>query len=68
MKIEVENGRLIISKNIYSNMMFKDGYRVQYAEILNVDAKELAKALKPYLDSIDNCSFKKDDGLDGVNI
>ena len=58
MNIKVENDRLIAY----------DRHDNSITIYLDVDAKELAIALKPYLDSIDNCSFKKDDGLDGVNI
>jgi hypothetical protein len=45
MKIKVENDKLIITNQ------FKD-------IVLNVDIKELAKALKPFIDSIPNCECK----------
>ena len=73
MKIEIRNDRLIAyeeHEEIDYTHINTSGYVRSKIEIvkLDVDAKELAIALKPYLDSIDNCSFKKDDGLDGVNI
>jgi hypothetical protein len=58
MRIKVENDRLIAY----------DRHDNSITIYLDIDAKELAKALKPYLDSIDNCECKKNDGLESVNI
>jgi hypothetical protein len=57
MEIKVENGRLIF----YKKNISCDEYECHDFEqiILDVDAKELAKALKPYLDSIPNCECGK---------
>ena len=53
MKVKVVDDRLIISKQY--------GYKDSSSEqlILDVDVRDLAKALKPYLDSIENCEVKK---------
>lgn len=56
MKVEVVNGKLQILETKISCGEYECG---KYDKILlEVDAKELAKALKPYLDSIDNCECK----------
>ena len=47
MKVYVLNDRLIVDKP------YRDSESV-FEEVLNIDAKELAKLLKPYIDSIDN--------------
>lgn len=49
MKVKVENDRLIAY----------DKHNNSIGIYLDVDIKELAKLLKPYLDSIDNCEVKK---------
>ena len=49
MEIKVEKGRLIAYEK-HDNVI---------TIYLEVDVKELAKALKPYLDSIENCEVKK---------
>lgn len=53
MKVKVVDDRLIISKQY--------GYKDSSSEqlILDVDVRDLAEALKPYLDSIENCEVKK---------
>lgn len=57
MKIKVENDRLIVYEIKISCGEYEcNNYEKQ---ILNVNALDLAKALKPYLDSIENCEVKK---------
>ena len=53
MKVKVVDDRLIISKQY--------GYKDSSSEqlILDVDVRDLAEALKPYLDSIENCEVCK---------
>ena len=58
MEIKVENGRLLIHRNATICNDYKCNDFVQL--VLDVDAKELAKALKPYLDSIPNCECAGD--------
>ena len=57
MKVKVENDRLIV----YENKTRCDEYECHNYEkqILNVNALDIAKALKTYLDSIENCEVKK---------
>ena len=57
MKIKVENGRLIAYNKKISCGEYECGEWEQI--VLDVDIKELAKALKPYLDSIENCEVCK---------
>ena len=53
MKVKVVDDRLIISKPY--------GYKDSSLEqiIIDIDVRDLAKALKPYLDSIENCEVCK---------
>ena len=62
MKIKVENDSLII----YEIKTHCDSYECHNYEnrILNVNALDLAKALKPYLDSIDNWELSKEEEKD----
>jgi hypothetical protein len=56
MKLTVKNDRLIVvqTKEVYP---FEE---IEYAEpILDIDIKELARLLKPYIDSISNCECGK---------
>ena len=62
MKIKVENDSLIV----YEIKIQCVGYECYNYEnqILNVNALDLAKALKPYLDSIDNWELSKEEEKD----
>ena len=64
MKIKVENDRLVFYENheeIDYTHMNTGGYAKSEIEIVKLDVSlnELARALKPYLDSIDNCECGK---------
>jgi hypothetical protein len=60
MKVKVKNDRLIIYTEGQDLVDLGKGGKCYIDTIhLDVDIKELAKLLKPYLDSIDNCEVKK---------
>lgn len=56
MKVRVENDRLQIYETKISCGEYECG---EYDKIImHINIKDLAKALKPYIDSIDNCECK----------
>lgn len=65
MKLKVENGRLIVSETNYEHKLMNKGLtnerwedKEYEEEVANIDIKELAKLLKPYLDAIPNHECK----------
>ena len=58
MKLKVENDRLVVYHNVY--YVNEALAEIDYEEVLaNIDIKELARLLKPYIDSIPNCECGK---------
>lgn len=57
MKLKVEDDKLVIYELNKDVMVYDD--QPVYKVCFHLDIKELAKALKPYIDSIDNCECKK---------
>ena len=57
MKLKVENDRLIVYEEEWQ--LSTGNQKKLYKHILDIDIKELARLLKPYIDEIPNCECGK---------